>query len=96
MVFGGISLAGIVIGIKRIDEKVVWEFGLSQIGAGILAVGGLAAMGVLIGMLLKEREAYGLFIFAIVMVQAFLAGGLVPEAFLPQAINKLGYFTYNK
>lgn len=93
---GGISLTGIAIGIKQIDERVMWQIGPSQVGAGLLAISGLAAMGVLIGMILKAREAYGLFIFAIVMVQAFLAGGLVPEVFLPEAINKVGYFTYHK
>lgn len=64
--------------------------------SAVLVAGGLAAMGLFIGMLLRGKEAYGLFIFLITLVQAFLAGGIIPDAFLPEMIHKLGYFTYNK
>lgn len=96
LIFGGVSLGGIIICTQQKTFLMNWEIsGTGAIGFLVITAT-LAAIGLLIGMLLEGKEAYGLFIFMIALVQAFLAGGIVPSAFLPEAINQLGYLTYNK
>lgn len=96
IVLGTLSLGAIAICGRKIDFPIQWHISVATLMSAVLVAGGLAAIGLFVGMLLRGKEAYGLFIFLITLVQAFLAGGIIPDAFLPETIHKLGYFTYNK
>ena len=100
LVLGGISLGALALCVhlsnSSLEQYIQWHLSTESLLGGILVAASLAAVGLLIGMILKGKESYSLFIYLIALIQAFLSGGIVPSAFLPDAINGLGYFTYNK
>ncbi|MBP3886901.1 MAG: ABC transporter permease [Cellulosilyticum sp.] len=96
IVLGGIILTVLALASKWVGMNMTWRLSVNGIVGVLITFATLAAIGVLIALILKRSEAYGLFLFVLALVQAFLSGGLLPSAFMPEYINKLGYFTYNK
>lgn len=96
MVLGSIVLGGVALLVQKSNLSISWRVSWQGLLGGTLSAIGLASIGIFIGLLLKEKETYSLFIFLITIIQAFLSGGIIPSAFLPSFITKLGSFTYNK
>lgn len=96
MVLGGAILGGVMLLTQYSHLPISWQGSWQGLLGGILGAIGLASMGLFIGLLLKGKETYSLFIFLITMIQAFLSGGIVPSAFLPDFMTRLGRFTYNE
>lgn len=96
IVLGGAILGGVMLLTRYSNLPISWQDSWQGVLGGVLGAIGLASMGLFIGLLLKGKETYSLFIFLITMIQAFLSGGIVPSAFLPDFITRLGHFTYNE
>lgn len=96
IVLGGAILGGVMLLTRYSNLPISWQGSWQGLLGGALGAIGLASMGLFIGLLLKGKETYSLFIFLITMIQAFLSGGIVPSAFLPDFITRLGHFTYNE
>lgn len=96
MVLGGAILGGVMLLTQYSHLPISWQGSWQGLLGGVLGAIGLASMGLFIGLLLKGKETYSLFIFLITMIQAFLSGGIVPSAFLPDFMTRLGHFTYNE
>lgn len=96
IVLGGAILGGVMLLTQYSHLPISWQGSWQGLLGGILGAVGLASMGLFIGLLLKGKETYSLFIFLITMIQAFLSGGIVPSAFLPDFITRLGHLTYNE
>lgn len=96
MVLGGAILGGVMLLTQYNYLPISWQGSWQGLLGGVLGAIGLASMGLFIGLLLKGKETYSLFIFLITMIQAFLSGGIVPSAFLPDFMTRLGRFTYNE
>lgn len=96
IVLGGAILGGVMLLTRYSNLPISWQGSWQGVLGGVLGAIGLAGMGLFIGLLLKGKETYSLFIFLITMIQAFLSGGIVPSAFLPDFITRLGHFTYNE
>lgn len=94
-------LGSIILGImalcsEQVGLEIDWTFNVNGYLGSLLTFSSLSAMGLLLGMLFKNSEAYGMFLFLMTIVQAFFSGGLLPSAFMPDMVNRLGYFTYTK
>lgn len=96
IVLGGAILGGVMLLTQYSHLPISWQGSWQGLLGGVLGAIGLASMGLFIGLLLKGKETYSLFIFLITMIQAFLSGGIVPSAFLPDFMTRLGHFTYNE
>lgn len=96
IVLGGAILGGVMLLTRYSNLPISWQGSWQGVLGGVLGAIGLASMGLFIGLLLKGKETYSLFVFLITMIQAFLSGGIVPSAFLPDFITRLGHFTYNE
>lgn len=96
IVLGGAILVGVMLLTRYSHLPISWQGSWQGLLGGVLGAIGLASMGLFIGLLLKGKETYSLFIFLITMIQAFLSGGIVPSAFLPDFMTRLGHFTYNE
>lgn len=92
---GGIILGSVAILSKLSGLEIEWSLSLQGIMGILLCAVSLASVSMIIGMLLKGKDAYSLFIFMIAATMTFLSGGIIPVAYLPQAISKLKLFTYN-
>ena len=92
---GGIILGSVAILSKLSGLEIEWSLSLQGIMGILLSAISLAGVSMIIGMLLKGKDAYSLFIFMIAATMTFLSGGIIPAAYLPQAISKLKLFTYN-
>ena len=92
---GGIILGSVAILSKLSGLEIEWSLSLQGIMGILLSAISLAGVSMIIGMLLKGKDAYSLFIFMIAATMTFLSGGIIPAAYLPQAISKLKIFTYN-
>lgn len=95
LVSGGIILGSVAVLSRMVGLEIDWHFSIQGLFGIILGAISLASVSVIIGMVLKGKEAYSLFIFVIVAVMTFLSGGIIPAAYLPEAINEMGRFTYN-
>lgn len=96
IVLGGAILGGVMLLTQYSHLPISWQGSWQGLLGGVLGAIGLTSMGLFIGLLLKGKETYSLFIFLITMIQAFLSGGIVPSAFLPDFMTRLGHFTYNE
>lgn len=92
---GGIILGSVAILSKLSGLEIEWSLSLQGIMGILLSAVSLAGVSMIIGMLLKGKDAYSLFIFMIAAIMTFLSGGIIPTAYLPQAISKLKLFSYN-
>ena len=92
---GGIILGSVAILSKLSGLEIEWSLSLQGIMGILLSAVSLAGVSMIIGMLLRGKDAYSLFIFMIAAIMTFLSGGIIPTAYLPQAISKLKLFTYN-
>lgn len=95
LVAGGIILGSVAVLSRMVGLEIDWHFSIQGLFGIILGTISLASVSMIIGMVLKGKEAYSLFIFVIVAVMTFLSGGIIPAAYLPEAINEMGRFTYN-
>lgn len=88
-----VSLLGLqrLLGVESRDINI-----MSVLAGGLLSAMGLSAMGIAIGLILNKKQSYGLFIFLTDLVMAFMAGGIIPNAFLPEIVDKIGYLSYNR
>ena len=80
---------------KLFSLEMNWQLSWQGILGVFLVAISISGVGLLIGLIFGEKEAYSLFIFLIAIVMAFLSGGIIPHAYLPERISYLGYFTYN-
>ena len=92
---GGIILGSVAILSKLSGLEIEWSLSLQGIMGILLSAVSLAGVSMIIGMLLRGKDAYSLFIFMIAAIMTFLSGGIIPTAYLPQAISKLKLFSYN-
>ena len=93
---GTVTLACLFAITYMLDIEIQ-EVNIVQVIIGeLLSFTGLSSMGIAIGLVLNKKQAYGLFIFILDLVMAFIAGGIIPNAFLPDAVDKIAYLSYNR